>query len=69
VDDAPVDVLPSTIVLRVAGDGPTFVKIGRRVVYRTTDLDKFLDQRAVIQRCARHNDSRRLRASLEEVRG
>ena len=33
--------------LRVAGGGPTFIRVGRRVVYRQSDLDRFLDERAV----------------------
>ena len=29
---------------RLEGDGPKFVKIGRRVVYRLRDLEAYLDQ-------------------------
>lgn len=29
--------------LRVAGGGPPFVKIGKRVLYDTRDLDQWLD--------------------------
>jgi hypothetical protein len=31
--------------IRVAGGGPTFVKIGARVVYRRIDLDRFVAER------------------------
>ncbi len=34
---------PSTLnKLRVFGDGPVFLKLGRRVVYDTADLDAWL---------------------------
>jgi len=29
---------------RVTGGGPTFIKIGRRVLYRQSDLDDFLER-------------------------
>lgn len=32
---------------RTRGDGPIFVKLGRRVVYRQQDLADFLTERAV----------------------
>lgn len=32
--------------LRVRGGGPRYLKLGRRVVYRTTDLTEWADQRA-----------------------
>ena len=28
--------------LRITGDGPTFIKLGRKVVYRLEDLDNYL---------------------------
>jgi predicted DNA-binding transcriptional regulator AlpA len=31
--------------LRLTGDGPPFIKLGRRVVYRLSDLEKWLDGR------------------------
>jgi predicted DNA-binding transcriptional regulator AlpA len=31
--------------LRLNGSGPTYCKLGRRVVYRTTDLDEWLQSR------------------------
>ncbi len=33
--------------MRVRGDGPMFVKIGRLVRYRQSDLDQYIDSRAV----------------------
>ena len=30
---------------RVTGEGPTYLKVGRRVLYRRTDLDKWLDMK------------------------
>lgn len=40
-DDAPVSVATLNW-WRVKGRGPTFVKIGRRVFYRQSDLDAFI---------------------------
>lgn len=35
---------PSTLAkMRVFGKGPQFCKLGRRVVYRLSDLDDYLD--------------------------
>ena len=31
--------------LRLNGNGPTYCKLGRRVVYRPTDLDQWLQSR------------------------
>jgi excisionase family DNA binding protein len=31
--------------LRLNGNGPTYCKLGRRVVYRTADLDEWLQSR------------------------
>jgi predicted DNA-binding transcriptional regulator AlpA len=31
--------------LRLNGNGPTYCKLGRRVVYRTVDLDEWLQSR------------------------
>ena len=33
--------------LRLTGGGPRFVKVGRRVLYRREDLDRFLEERTV----------------------
>ena len=33
--------------LRLYGNGPTYCKLGRRVVYRLTDLELWLQSRAV----------------------
>ncbi len=39
-----VGLSPATLeTLRVRGGGPTFVKLGRRVVYRREDLDTWLE--------------------------
>jgi predicted DNA-binding transcriptional regulator AlpA len=32
---------------RVSGDGPEFVKAGRRVLYRQVDLESWIDKRIV----------------------
>ncbi len=32
--------------LRLNGNGPTYCKLGRRVVYRTEDLNEWLESRA-----------------------
>jgi predicted DNA-binding transcriptional regulator AlpA len=48
VDDAATYCGISTSYLnkkRVEGDGPTFIKIGARVVYSIKDLDDWLDAR------------------------
>jgi len=31
--------------LRIAGDGPEFLKLGRRVVYETAALDRWLESK------------------------
>ena len=31
---------------RTTGDGPTFIKLGRRVAYRLTDLQAFVDRQS-----------------------
>ena len=36
--------------LRVTGGGPTFVKMGARVLYTRADLDRFINQNARNQR-------------------
>jgi predicted DNA-binding transcriptional regulator AlpA len=37
---------PSTLAkLRLTGNGPTYCKLGRRVVYRRTDLEAWLESR------------------------
>ena len=39
-----VGLSPTTLeTMRVRGGGPTFVKLGRRVVYRCEDLDAWLE--------------------------
>lgn len=43
---AVLDISPRTLeYLRVKGSGPRFVKVGRRVRYRATDLTAYLDER------------------------
>jgi predicted DNA-binding transcriptional regulator AlpA len=32
--------------LRISGNGPTYCKLGRRVVYRVADLEEWLQSRA-----------------------
>lgn len=35
---------PNTLeIMRVRGDGPRFVKIGRRVLYRPQDIDTYVE--------------------------
>ncbi|WP_043159323.1 helix-turn-helix domain-containing protein [Bradyrhizobium sp. Ai1a-2] len=31
-------------IMRVRGGGPRYIKIGRKVLYNSTDLDKWLEQ-------------------------
>jgi len=39
---------PSTLAkLRLNGNGPTYCKLGRRVVYRRVDLEQWLQSRTV----------------------
>ena len=33
---------------RIAGTGPAFVKLGRRVVYRRSDVDRWAEDRTVL---------------------
>ena len=41
-----VGLAPSTLAkLRLNGNGPTYCKLGRRVVYRLTDLEQWLQSR------------------------
>lgn len=43
---AVLGISPRTLdYLRVTGSGPRFVKVGRRVKYRDTDLRAYLDDR------------------------
>lgn len=35
--------------MRWKGDGPRFLKLGRNILYRKTDLDEWLAQRAVLK--------------------
>lgn len=43
---AALGISPRTLdYLRVKGDGPRFVKIGRRVKYRAADLTAYLEER------------------------
>ncbi len=51
---------PATLeTLRSRGGGPTFVKLGRRVVYRKEDLDMWLDARRQKSTSETLNDQRR----------
>ena len=34
-------------IWRASGRGPRFVKVGRRALYRSTDLETYLDERTV----------------------
>jgi excisionase family DNA binding protein len=37
---------PSTLAkMRLSGDSPSFLKLGRRVLYRRTDIDAWLESR------------------------
>jgi len=36
--------------LRLKGGGPVFLKLGRIVLYRRSDLDRWLSQRAVLKK-------------------
>lgn len=41
---------PGTLrTIRCKGAGPTFLKLGRRVVYRLEDLERYLRERAVVK--------------------
>lgn len=46
--------------LRLSGDGPIFIKIGRRVLYRLSDLDAYLDT------CRRTSTSDSVNADVAE---
>ena len=52
---------PSTLAkLRLNGNGPTYCKLGRRVVYRRADLEQWLESRTT--RDTSDADARFLRA-------
>jgi excisionase family DNA binding protein len=52
---------PSTLAkLRLNGNGPTYCKLGRRVVYRRTDLEQWLQSR--VARDTSDADARFLKA-------
>lgn len=37
---------------RVTGDGPAFIRLGRRVAYREADVERWLDSRTFASRAA-----------------
>jgi len=56
-----VGLAPSTLAkLRLNGNGPTYCKLGRRVVYRRADLEQWLQSRTA--RDTSDADARFLRA-------